>query len=145
VVAHLLDPHDLPAPDVLEPDYLRWWLPQTLVTGLGVALTFPVLSAAAVSGLAPASFAAGGAINQTARQVGAVLGVAILVAVLGTPTSLAQAHDRFRAAWAVAAVAAVGSALLALRHERIRVVAPSLATVPAPAAPVAPVVGDVGA
>ena len=49
----------------LGPDYLRWWLPQTLVTGLGVALTFPVLSAASVSGLSPASFASGGALNQT--------------------------------------------------------------------------------
>ena len=124
----------------LDPDYLRWWLPQTLVTGLGVALTFPVLSAAAVSGLAPSSFAVGGAMNQTARQMGAVLGVAVLVAVLGTPTSLAQAHDRFRIAWVICAVAAIGSALLALRHDRVRVTAPDLLTVPAPAAPVAPAV-----
>lgn len=119
----------------LDPDYLRWWLPQTLVTGLGVALTFPVLSAAAVAGLAPSSFAAGGAMNQTARQIGAVVGVAVLVAVLGTPTSLAQAHDRFRLAWALCAAAAVGSALLALRHH------PGPATpapaVPAPSAPMA--------
>jgi len=122
----------------LEPDYLRWWLPQTLLTGLGVALTFPVLSSASVSGLAPASFAAGGALNQTARQIGAVLGVAALVAVLGTPASLAQAHDRFRLAWALCAVAAVGSAALALGHRRIAVTAAPLA-VPAPAAPVAPV------
>ena len=128
----------------LEPDYVRWWLPQTLVTGLGVALTFPVLSAAAVSGLTPASFAAGGAMNQTARQVGAVLGVAILVAVLGAPSSLAQAHDRFRIAWAVSAAAAVGSAVVALRHDRRPMVAPALLTTPAPAAPVAPV-GEVPA
>jgi EmrB/QacA subfamily drug resistance transporter len=121
----------------LDPDYLRWWLPQTLVTGLGVALTFPVLSAAAVSGLAPASFAAGGAINQTARQVGAVLGVAVLVAVLGTPASLADAHDRYRIAWAICAAAAVGSALVALRHDRVPVAAPELVAVPVPAAPVA--------
>ena len=122
----------------LDPDYLRWWLPQTLVTGLGVAITFPVLSAAAVAGLAPASFAAGGAMNQTARQVGAVLGVAILVAVLGTPTSLAAAHDRFRVAWLLCAVAAIGSTLVALRHDRLPVAAPALLTEPAPAAPVAP-------
>ena len=128
----------------VEPDYLRWWLPQTLVTGLGVALTFPVLSAAAVSGLAQGSFAAGGAMNQTARQVGAVLGVAILVAVLGSPSSLAQAHDRFRLAWALCAVAAVGSTVVALRHERLPRTAPPLLTEPAPGAPVAPV-GEVPA
>ncbi|HAS13286.1 MAG TPA: hypothetical protein DCS55_22670 [Acidimicrobiaceae bacterium] len=129
----------------LDPDYLRWWLPQTIVTGLGVALTFPVLSAAAVSGLAPSSFAAGGAMNQTARQVGAVLGVAILVAVLGTPTSLVQAHDRFRIAWAVCAAAAVGSALLAMRHDRVRMDAPEVIAAPTPAGPVAPAVGEVPA
>ncbi len=129
----------------LDPDFVRWWLPQTIVTGLGVALTFPVLSAAAVSGLSPAGFAAGGAMNQTARQVGAVLGVAILVAVLGTPTSLAQAHDRFRIAWAVCAAAAVGSALLAMRHERVEVTAPGLLAAPTPAAPVARAAGEVRA
>ena len=129
----------------LDPDYLRWWLPQTIVTGLGVALTFPVLSAAAVSGLAPSSFAAGGAMNQTARQVGAVLGVAILVAVLGTPTSLVQAHDRFRIAWAVCAAAAIGSALLAMRHDRVRMDAPEVLAAPTPAGPVAPAVGEVPA
>lgn len=122
----------------LDPDYVRWWLPQTLVGGLGVALTFPVLSAAAVSGLAPASFAAGGAMNQTARQVGAVLGVAILVAVLGTPASLAQAHDRYRIAWVLCAVAATASAVVALRHDRIRVTSPASLSAPLPPAPVAP-------
>jgi hypothetical protein len=46
-----------------------------------VALTFPVLSAAAVAGLPPERFGVGGALNQTARQTGGVLGVALLVAV----------------------------------------------------------------
>ena len=55
--------------------------------GVGVALTFPVLSAAAVAGLPPERFGVGGAVNQTARQMGAVLGVALLVSILGTPTS----------------------------------------------------------
>lgn len=130
----------------LEPDYLRWWLPQTLVTGLGVALTFPVLSAAAVAGLPPASFAAGGALNQTARQIGAVLGVALLVALLGTPASLAEAHDRFQLTWVVVAVAAAASAAVALRHAPVARAAPdpALLTVPAPSAPVA-ATGEVGA
>lgn len=115
----------------LDPDYLRWWLPQTLVTGLGVALTFPVLSAAAVAGLPPASFGVGGAMNQTARQIGAVLGVAVLVAVLGDPSSPAQALDRFQAAWLVCAAASVGSALLALAHVPRPAVAPTVVA-PAP-------------
>jgi NTE family protein len=33
----------------LTPEYLKIWLPGTLIVGLGIGLTFPVLSAAAVS------------------------------------------------------------------------------------------------
>ena len=61
------------------PDYLAVWLPATLVVGLGIGLTFPVLSAAAVSSLHHERFAVGSAVNQTARQVGGALGVALLV------------------------------------------------------------------
>ena len=71
----------------LQPDYLGVWLPATLVTGLGIGLTFPVLSAAAVSSLHPERFAVGSAVNQTARQVGGALGVALLVVILGTPSA----------------------------------------------------------
>ena len=70
--------------------YLSHWLPASWLVGLGVALTFPVLSSAAVSGLPAVRFGIGGAIHQTARQLGAVLGVALLVAILGTPTSARQ-------------------------------------------------------
>src|SRR5581483_9255752 len=35
------------------PDYLAEWLPGSLVVGLGIGLTFPVLSAASVSSLPP--------------------------------------------------------------------------------------------
>jgi MFS family permease len=103
----------------LEPDYLGRWLPASLVTGLGVALTFPVLSAAAVAGLPPARFGMGGAINQTARQMGAVLGVALLVAILGTPESPAAALDAFQRAWLLCAVASLVSGAISLRHVRL--------------------------
>ena len=67
----------------LQPDYVGIWLPATLITGLGIGLTFPVLSAAAVSSLHPERFAVGSAVNQTARQVGGAFGVALLVVILG--------------------------------------------------------------
>src|ERR1019366_8113303 len=73
----------------LRPEYLSVWLPGTLVVGLGIGLTFPVLSAAAVSSLQPERFAVGSAVNQTARQVGGALGIALLVVILGTPTGAA--------------------------------------------------------
>lgn len=110
----------------LQPDYLGRWLPATLLGGVGVAMVFPVLSAAAVAGLPMDRFGIGGAVNQTARQMGAVLGVALLVAILGTPTSLDAARDAFRQAWLLCAGAAVLSAVISSRHR-----APAGAAVPA--------------
>ncbi|MEY2453140.1 MAG: hypothetical protein QOD92_2714 [Acidimicrobiaceae bacterium] len=105
--------------------YLSQWLPASLLVGLGVALTFPVLSAAAVSGLPADRFGIGGAINQTARQLGAVLGVALLVALLGTPSSAADAMNRFRHVWLLAAGAAFVSAAISMGHaRRVNVVVP---------------------
>jgi hypothetical protein len=92
---------------------------------LGVAFTFPVLSAAAVAGLPPERFGVGGAVNQTARQLGAVLGVALLVALLGRPTSPVDALTHFRHAWVMAAAFAALSAAISLGHER-----PALVDVP---------------
>jgi len=100
-------------------NYLGVWLPSGLLIGLGVAFTFPVLSAAAVAGLPAERFAAGGALNQTARQLGAVLGVAILVAILGTPESPAAAVDAFHHAWIFAGLAAVASAAISAFHHPI--------------------------
>ena len=102
----------------VRPDYLGHWLLPSLVGGLGVALTFPVLSAAAVAGLPPERFAAGGALNQTARQLGAVLGVALLVALLGTPGSPGDALDQLRQVWVLCTVAALASAAISLGHLR---------------------------
>ena len=83
----------------LRADYLAIWLPGTLVVGLGIGLTFPVLSAAAVSSLHPNRFAVGSAVNQTARQVGGALGIALLVVILGTPASPAEALTNFHHLW----------------------------------------------
>ncbi len=79
------------------------WLPATLIVGLGIGLTFPVLSAAAVSSLHHERFAVGSAVNQTARQVGGALGVALLVVILGTTHGAAGALSHFRHLWWYAA------------------------------------------
>jgi MFS family permease len=111
----------------VEPNYLAHWLPGGLLVGVGVALSFPVLSAAAVAGLPQDRFGVGGAINQTARQIGAVLGVAILIAIIGTPTSLANALSHFRTAWLVGTLAVLGSAAISSFHRRPAVdVAPAV-------------------
>jgi EmrB/QacA subfamily drug resistance transporter len=91
----------------LEPDYLTRWLPASLVCGLGIGLTFPVLGAAAASSLHASRLAVGSAINQTSRQVGGALGVALLVAILGTTRSPAAALAHFRHLWMYSAAMAV--------------------------------------
>jgi EmrB/QacA subfamily drug resistance transporter len=114
----------------LQPDYLGRWLPATLIGGLGVAMVFPVLSAAAVAGLPMERFGVGGAVNQTARQVGAVLGVALLVAILGTPASLDAALDAFRDVWLMCALASLLAAAISSR-QGAPTPAPELAEGPA--------------
>ena len=94
------------------PEYLTDWLPGTLVVGLGIGLTFPVLSAAAVSSLHPERFAVGSAVNQTARQIGGALGIASLVVILGTPSSEAAALSRFHQLWWFVAAMAGSSGLI---------------------------------
>jgi len=92
----------------LTPNYVKLWLPGTLIVGLGIGLTFPVISAAAVSSLEAKRYAVGSAVNQTGRQVGGALGVVILVVILGTPTTAAAALRNFQHLWwYVAAMAAL--------------------------------------
>jgi EmrB/QacA subfamily drug resistance transporter len=94
------------------PDFLAEWLPGTLVVGFGIGLTFPVLSAAAVSSLPPARFAVGSAVNQTVRQIGGALGIAVLVVIIGTPDGPADAVERFHHLWAFGAATALTSGLI---------------------------------
>jgi MFS family permease len=98
-----------------QPAYLTEWLPGTLLMGLGIGLTFPVLSAAAVSSLPPERFGVGSAVNQTARQVGGAIGVAILVAILGESEAGGSALARFQHIWLFAAGMAALSGLIASR------------------------------
>ena len=67
------------------PDFLGQWLPVMVVLGVGAGATLPTLGAAAVAAAPGERFATATAINSVARQIGAVLGVALLVAVIGTP------------------------------------------------------------
>ncbi|MET0387905.1 MAG: DHA2 family efflux MFS transporter permease subunit [Polyangiales bacterium] len=89
-----------------EPAFLTIWLPGTLLIGLGIGLTFPVLSAAAVSSLPSDRFGVGSAVNQTARQVGGAIGVTILIALLGEPSDPHAALSAFDRVWCFAAAMA---------------------------------------
>lgn len=65
------------------PAYVSVWLPASLLIGVGIGLSLPVLNSAAVHGLTPSRFAVGSAVNQAVRALGAVLGVAMAIALLG--------------------------------------------------------------
>lgn len=58
-------------------------LPQLLATGVGIGLAYPTLTAAASQLVPSAAFGAGSAVASTARQVGATVGVAIVVVLIG--------------------------------------------------------------
>jgi EmrB/QacA subfamily drug resistance transporter len=96
----------------IHPEYVTRWLPGTLVVGLGIGLTFPVLSAAAVSSLHPERFAVGSAVNQTARQIGGAVGIAFLVVIVGAPSSATAALNAFHHLWLYGAVMATASGLV---------------------------------
>ena len=79
-----------------EPDWLGLWLPGATLTGIGIGLAFPTLGSAAVRDVAVDRFATASAVNAAFRQIGAVLGTAILVAIVGDPATLADALDGLR-------------------------------------------------
>ncbi len=64
------------------PAYLTHLLPAQVLGGAGVGLVVPTLIAVGTATLTPAQLGAGSGVLNTARQVGLVLGVAALVALL---------------------------------------------------------------
>ncbi|MEY9963529.1 EmrB/QacA subfamily drug resistance transporter [Streptacidiphilus sp. MAP12-16] len=105
----------------VERGYATELLPGMLLTGVGVGLTLPTLIGAAAAALPPARFATGSAVTTMGRQIGAVIGVAVAVSLLGTPHSPQAALDAFRHGWAAviaAALLACGAALLLMVAQR---------------------------
>ena len=66
------------------PSFLSFWLPIGVLIGAGMGAITTGLSTAAALSVGPERFAAAVGLNQTARQVGGALGVAVLAALVGT-------------------------------------------------------------
>jgi EmrB/QacA subfamily drug resistance transporter len=99
----------------LEPNYVTGVLGGMLLTGIGVGLTLPTMMSTAASSLPPASFATGSGVINMIRQIGLALGVAVLVAVLGTAGHHgASGLVAFRHAWWITAALAVVGVVPAL-------------------------------
>lgn len=88
------------------PSYWTTLVPGWVLVGVAVGLAMPNLVASATSVLPPEQASTGGGVVTMARQVGLVLGVSVLVAIVGTD---APSMGSFRAAWLVVA----GASLLA--------------------------------
>lgn len=99
-----------------KPDFVGQWLPGQLLQGIGVGATLPMLGSAALAGLAAGgSYATASAVVSSTRQLGAVIGIALLVIVVGTPAHGAT-EQTLRRGWVLAAVCfavvAIGGVLL---------------------------------
>jgi EmrB/QacA subfamily drug resistance transporter len=121
-----------------QPAYLTHLLPAQLIGGAGVGLAIPSLLAAGSASLAPARFGTGSGILNMARQVGTVLGVASLVAILshavpGDP--LGAYRNGLILIIAFFAAAGVVCAGLLVARSRPVPAAPPAPPVPAPGVP----------
>jgi EmrB/QacA subfamily drug resistance transporter len=97
----------------VKPDFLGEWLPGLLILGVGAGLTFPTLSGAAVGSVPGPRFAVASSLNSVSRQLGAALGVAVLIAIIGTPTPR-QALHAFEHGWLFAGGCFLAGALACL-------------------------------
>lgn len=109
------------------PAYATHLLPAQLLGGAGVGLAIPSLLGAGTAGLPAAHFGTGSGILNMTRQVGTVLGVAALVAVLTGSAGDAIGVFRHGIVLIVAFFAAAGAvcvAVLAQRARPVELVAP---------------------
>jgi hypothetical protein len=106
-----------------------------ILTGIGVGLTMPTFIATGAAALPPASFATGSAVVNMLRQLGLAVGVAVLVAVLGTPHGSAATLSAYRHGWEFIALAAALSAVCGLTLLARPAAAPAAVASASPAAP----------
>jgi hypothetical protein len=90
-------------------NHVRDFLPGQLFTGAGVGLVIPSLSAATGLALPSPRWGAGSALINTARQLGTVLGVAVLTMIYQAGVDLAS----IRRGWVFIATAAGAAACIA--------------------------------
>lgn len=98
--------------------YAAGMLPGYLIGGAGVGLSLPTLTAAGATALPPERFATGTGILTMARQIGAVLGVAVIVAIVGSPRNPGAVQDAFRDGWYGIAAAAILAAVASMAIPR---------------------------
>lgn len=98
-------------------NYLVAYLPSMLLTGLGVVLALPPLSSVVGQSLPPTRVGVGGAASQAFRQFGGTFGVALTLALIGSPLTADDALAHFDRVWWLFAAGGVVTSLLAVRLD----------------------------
>ncbi|MQY08956.1 MFS transporter [Actinomadura macrotermitis] len=100
--------------------YASGMLGGMVLTGIGFGLLMPTLFGSAAGSLPPQRFATGAGVVSMVRQIGMTVGVALLVAVLGTPHGADERSAAFRTAWIVLAAVALAAAVVGSALPRPR-------------------------
>jgi MFS family permease len=95
------------------PDYAGAFLPGFMLGGFGVGLLISSLPAAVTASLPPERFATGSAVFGMSRQLGAAIGVAVLIAILANPAP-DELLDRLRDGWVFMAGTGFAATLVGL-------------------------------
>jgi EmrB/QacA subfamily drug resistance transporter len=114
------------------PEYATTFLPGFMLGGAGVGMTLGTLPAVAAATLPADRFATGTAVFGMARQLGAAIGVAVLVALLDDSAQVGDLLAGLRRGWWFSLAAGLGTAALAAAFGPVgapaRRPAPELAT-----------------
>jgi NTE family protein len=102
----------------IEPAFWGEWLPGQVLSGIGVGATLPLLGSAALAAVPGGRYATASAVMSSARQLGGVLGIAILVVVLGDPAP-EDAVAAFQHGWLLSIGAFLVVAVLSVPLGRI--------------------------
>jgi EmrB/QacA subfamily drug resistance transporter len=98
----------------VHPDFVGQWLPAQVLSGIGVGMTLPVAGGGGLSRVPAGGYATASAVNTSARQIGGVLGIAVLTILIAHPShgglagSLRHGWELSLWSFAAAAVIALG-------------------------------------
>jgi hypothetical protein len=86
--------------------YASRWLPAIVLTGSGMAFGYPMIQSACVRDVSSGQLSVATATNRMALQVGNAIGIAVVIAILGSADG-PGAIDRYHTAWTALAVVGV--------------------------------------
>ncbi|MET9364464.1 MFS transporter [Streptomyces sp. NPDC006632] len=101
-------------------DYVLHVLPGLVISGIGQGLNFPSMTSAGLTGVEPERHAVAGAVNVVAQQIGASVGVAVMVLIAATSDDqLTGYHLAYLAAGVACVLGAVVIATTGRRDKAI--------------------------